>query len=185
MKDSASFWAHWARSPRQTGAIAASSPALSRAMAAPIDPKIPGTVVEFGPGTGPVTAAIIERGITPDRLVMIEMNASFRNRLQSNYPDARILEVDAFAIDRVAQEQEFGQLSAIVSSLPLLNWPIEERVKLLHKAFALLRPGCPFIQFTYGPTSPIPMHGGTYHVHKSRRIWANIPPATVWTYRAR
>jgi hypothetical protein len=36
--------------------------------------KCPGPVIELGPGTGPVTDALVRRGISPDRLVLVEYN---------------------------------------------------------------------------------------------------------------
>ena len=49
--------------PSQVGAVAPSSPGLARAMAAQIDAASEGPVLELGPGTGVVTAALIARGI--------------------------------------------------------------------------------------------------------------------------
>ncbi len=42
-----------------------------------------------------------------------------------------------------------------------------------------------FVQFTYGPLSPIPREicEGRYSAHRGRAIWANLPPARVWSYR--
>ena len=58
--------------PKNVGAIAPSSPALSRAIAREIDPTVSGPVLELGPGTGVVTEALIERGIAPERITAIE-----------------------------------------------------------------------------------------------------------------
>src|SRR5208283_3041352 len=46
--------------------------------------------------------------------------------------------------------------AAVVSSLPLLNQPPHRREKLIADAFALMGPEGVFVQFTYGPLSPIP-----------------------------
>jgi phosphatidylethanolamine/phosphatidyl-N-methylethanolamine N-methyltransferase len=73
-------------------------------------------------------------------------------------------------------------LAAVVSSLPLLTQPDAVRVRLLHTAFNLMVPGGPFVQFTYMNNSPVPLTGG-FDATVSRRIWKNLPPARVWTYR--
>jgi 16S rRNA A1518/A1519 N6-dimethyltransferase RsmA/KsgA/DIM1 with predicted DNA glycosylase/AP lyase activity len=41
------------------------------------DPNVSGPVIELGPGTGPVTEALIRRGFDQDRLVLVEFNPDF------------------------------------------------------------------------------------------------------------
>ena len=57
--------------PRLTGSVAPSVRFLARAMAHPIDPSRDGLVVELGPGTGPVTQALVDRGIDRQRLALV------------------------------------------------------------------------------------------------------------------
>ena len=45
-------------------------------MAEQVDPRRPGPVIELGPGTGAVTEALIERGMSTERLVLVEFNPS-------------------------------------------------------------------------------------------------------------
>ena len=35
-----------------------------------------GPIVELGPGTGPVTKALLERGVAPERLVLVEYESN-------------------------------------------------------------------------------------------------------------
>jgi phosphatidylethanolamine/phosphatidyl-N-methylethanolamine N-methyltransferase len=175
----------WFRNPKTVGAIAPSGPVLSRTMAAIVDPVIEGPIVELGPGTGPVTAALLERGIDPSRLVLVEYDKDFCVTLRNKYPGVKVIEGDAFALDDTLQGHASGPLSAVVSSLPLLNFAQEQRQKLVEAAMKLLRPRSPFIQFTYGANSPLPVESQLYETSASKRIWWNLPPARVWTYRAR
>ena len=55
------FWRRYLRRPLGIGALAPSSASLARAMVRVLDPKPTDTVVELGPGTGPVTEALVER----------------------------------------------------------------------------------------------------------------------------
>ena len=50
-------------------------------------------------------------------------------------------------------------------------------------SFELLRPGAPFVQFTYAVVPPIPARSRKYTARGSNRIWLNLPPARVWVYR--
>lgn len=179
------FLTSWFRNPKTVGAIAPSGPVLSRAMAAIVDPALEGPIVELGPGTGPVTAALLERGIDPKRLVLVEYDKDFCASLRRRFPEVNVIEGDAFALDVTLGAHAKPPLAAIVSSLPLLNFPQEQRQKLIEISMRLLRPHAPFIQFTYGANSPLPVASPLYETSASKRIWRNLPPARVWTYRAK
>lgn len=186
-KDEARFIRTWLENPRGTGAISPSSRALSRAIAREVDPAIPGPVIELGPGTGPVTDALIRRGIAPERLILVEYEAAFCRLLARRYPACRIIQADAYALGCALRPVLQSPAAAIVSGLPLLNRPDHQRLALLADAFALMHPGAPFVQFTYGMISPVPRHGPTgiaFKAQASAPVWMNMPPARVWTYRA-
>jgi phosphatidylethanolamine/phosphatidyl-N-methylethanolamine N-methyltransferase len=94
-----------------------------------------------------------------------------------------VVEGDAYAIAATLKELALAPATAVVSSLPLLTRPLEQRLELLQQCFAMMRPDGPFIQFTYGAAAPIPAQGANYAATPSRRIWLNVPPARVWVYR--
>ena len=75
--------------PRQVSAISPSSPWLARAMTAGLHPHS-GPVVEFGPGTGRLTKAILARGIAPHDLTLFEMNADFVRHLRAGFPGVMV-----------------------------------------------------------------------------------------------
>ncbi len=70
--DNARFLKSLVATPRLTGAVAPSGRALARAMAAAVGSPSRGLVIELGPGTGPVTRSLIEAGLPPSRLVLVE-----------------------------------------------------------------------------------------------------------------
>ena len=169
------------RNPAGVGAVAPSSRALGRRMAEAIDPEA-GPVVEIGAGTGALTQEILAAGIRPERLTLLEMNAAFCEDLARRFPGVAVH-------NRMAQEMPalgLRDLGAVVSGLPLLNMPAETRRAIAAAVFGALAPGAPFIQFTYGGKPPLPAEirrefGLGWH--KSRRIWLNLPPATVYVFR--
>jgi phosphatidylethanolamine/phosphatidyl-N-methylethanolamine N-methyltransferase len=183
--DGVRFISSWLKNPKNVGAIAPSGPALSRTMAAIVDPSVNGAIVELGPGTGPVTSALIERGIDPKRLVLVEYDEKFCAILRNKFPEVKVVRGDAFALDQTLQDHASFPLAAIVSSLPLLNFAQDQRQRLIESAMRLMRPRSPFVQFTYGANSPLPVQSDLYETSASRRVWWNLPPARVWTYRAR
>ena len=179
------FFGAWLRAPLTTAVMLPSGGELSRALAAAVDPSIPGAVVELGAGTGPVTAALIERGIAPDRLILIELNPTFCALLRERYPSAHVIAGDAFSAPSIIQELRARPVAAVVSCLPLYGKSPKWRQQLLFDLLHLGAPGTPFVQATYFPRSPIPIDPSTMVASASPRIWRNLFPAVVWTYRLR
>lgn len=168
--------------PRAVGAIAPSSPHLARAIAAQIDPNIAGPVLELGPGTGVVTEAVIERGVSQERLIAIEFDSDFARLIASRYPSARVIAGDAFDLDGTLGLSSANTLAAIVSGLPLLNHPPARRRNFVDRALKRLKPGAPFVQFSYGFGPPAEAPAGAVVV-QAAYVWRNLPPARVWVYR--
>jgi phosphatidylethanolamine/phosphatidyl-N-methylethanolamine N-methyltransferase len=182
LDDEVRFIASWIQHPLKVGAVSPSGRALAKAVAAEIDPSIPGPIVELGPGTGPVTEALVARGIAPERLVLVEYDPEFCTLLRRRFPGATVVEGDAYALADTLSGIVKEPIAGIVSCLPLMTRPLNVRVRLLNAAMRLLRPGAPYVQFTYAMTAPIPSR--RYRVTSSPRIWLNLPPARVWVYRA-
>jgi phosphatidylethanolamine/phosphatidyl-N-methylethanolamine N-methyltransferase len=185
LDDEVQFIRSWIEKPLRTGAVMPSSKALARTMARHVDCHSDGPVVELGPGTGPVTAALVEHGIHPSRLVLVEFNPDFCRLLRKRYPEATVLQGDAYRLRRVMESKLEQPAAAIVSSLPLLTKPLRTRLRLMADAVGIMQRGAPFIQFTYGVLPPIPKNLSSVTAEASNLIWLNLPPARVWVYRGR
>jgi phosphatidylethanolamine/phosphatidyl-N-methylethanolamine N-methyltransferase len=168
--------------PRAVGAIAPSSPALARAIAAQIEPDLPGPILELGPGTGVVTEALIARGISEERLIAIEFSPDFARLIAERYPKAHVIAGDAFDLDGTLGATTTALFAAIVSGLPLLNHSPDRRSAFVDRALAWLKPGAPLVQFSYGFGPPADAPPGAVVVQVAH-IWRNLPPARVWVYR--
>ncbi|MFZ0422575.1 MAG: methyltransferase [Xanthobacteraceae bacterium] len=181
--DEVRFIRSWIERPLSTGAVTPSGKILARAMARYVDPDSTGPVVELGPGTGPVTEALVAAGVDPARLVLVEFNPTFCRLLRARYPEATLVQGDAYSMRRLLETLLLQPAAAVVSGLPLVTKPIKMRLRLLRDAFDLMLPGAPFVQFTYSVASPVPKRAGGFTAEASERIWMNIPPARVWVYR--
>lgn len=181
-EDEARFLRSWLERPLVTGAVTPSGKVLARTMASYVDPRIPGPVIELGPGTGPVTDALIRRGIAQDRLILVEYSPEFCVLLKRRFPKATIIQGDAYDLKETLSEILKEPAAATVSSLPLFTKPMEQRLDLLEAAQDIMHPGAPFIQFTYAVVPPIPARSQAYRARASNRIWRNLPPARVWVY---
>lgn len=176
------FLRGWLQAPRMVGAVAPSSRLLCEAMAAGVDPRAPGVVIELGPGTGQVTKALLERGLPPSNLLAIERNPDFVAFLAERFPEVAVVVGDAAEIEDHWREQDGREVAAIVSGVPLLSVPRAVRDRIVRQSMKLLAPGRPFLQFTYGLWSPIDRGAFGLVGRPVARVLRNVPPASVWRY---
>jgi phosphatidylethanolamine/phosphatidyl-N-methylethanolamine N-methyltransferase len=184
VSDEMRFFRAWMRKPLTMGAVAPSGPALARAIAQHVEPDRPGRIVELGPGTGSVTAALIARGVAPERLTLIEYNGGFCELLRQRFPGVTVVEGDAYAMEATLDQPAAGSLASIVSCLPLFTKPLPMRRALFEQAFRALPAGAPLIQFSYALVPPVPVEGTGMRLWTSPWVLRNVPPARVWVYRA-
>jgi phosphatidylethanolamine/phosphatidyl-N-methylethanolamine N-methyltransferase len=185
LDDEVKFIRSWIEKPISTGAVMPSSRVLARAMARYVDPESNGPVIELGPGTGPVTQALVRQGIDPARLVLVEFNPDFCRLLRARYPAATVVQGDAYRLRRLLDGYVDERAAAVVSGLPLVTKPLRTRLRLISDAMTLLAAGAPFVQFTYAMVPPIPKGLSGVRAEASELIWMNLPPARVWVYRGR
>jgi phosphatidylethanolamine/phosphatidyl-N-methylethanolamine N-methyltransferase len=157
-------------------------------MARYVDHHAKGPIIELGPGTGPVTTALLQKGIAPERLILVEFDPHFCTLLARRFPKCRIVQGDAYNLHATLRDVLDEPACAVVSSLPLLTRPDADRFELLRQSFDLMQPHGRFIQFTYGMVSPIPRRPRdeldfTFAAEASPAVWLNLPPARVWVYR--
>ncbi|MBV9542649.1 MAG: methyltransferase domain-containing protein, partial [Alphaproteobacteria bacterium] len=155
MFDSLRFLGRLVTQPKTLGAVAPSSRALGRAMAAQIDPANEGPVLELGPGTGVATEALIARGIATDRIVAVEYDPNFARLIASRFAGVHVINGDAFALEKTLGNRFAEPFVGAVSGVPLLNFSVAERQRFLKGVLARLRPGAPYVQFSYGLHCPV------------------------------
>jgi len=183
--DEVRFIRSWIEKPLSTGAVMPSGKVLARTMARYVDPGATGPVIELGPGTGPVTEALVEHGVDPARLLLVEFNPTFCRLLRAKFPAATVLQGDAYSLRRALGKVLQAPAAAVVSGLPLVTKPMITRLRLITDAFAVMAQGSPFIQFTYAMLPPIPTDFNGVSAEASDFVWMNLPPARVWVYRHR
>ncbi len=174
------FTVELVRNPRSVGAICPSSPHLAAGMASLI-PDGRGLVVEIGAGTGAVTRAILNRGIPPTRLVIIERSPVFCRILREKFPGLRVIQGDAAHLCRLLPAGTM--VDAVVSSLPLMSLPAATRSAILEQISRIISPhGC-VIQFTYALWRPSPFHHEGCLRDQRALIIRNMPPARLERFR--
>src|SRR6476469_6792666 len=121
--DEVRFFRSWMEKPLAMGAVTPSGKALARTMAAFVDPATPGPIIELGPGTGPVTEALVARGVDPARLVLVEFDPTFCRLLRKRYPQATVVQGDAYSLKRLLAGLMQNPAAGVDSGLPLFTKP--------------------------------------------------------------
>lgn len=148
----AAFFKSWLLDPIGVASIAPSGRVLARLMAADIGPDA--RVIELGAGTGTLTQALIDNGVAPERLYLVEQHPDFVRILKERFADANVLQIDAAEIGTQLAHAA-GDIDFVVSGLPIVWFGRERKRRILGDAFDLLAPGGRFHQFTYLGRPPV------------------------------
>jgi phosphatidylethanolamine/phosphatidyl-N-methylethanolamine N-methyltransferase len=181
------FFRQWLKNPLGVAAVSPSSPQLARQMIAAL-PAGATRLIELGGGTGAITGQLLAHGVQPADLMVLELNEAMHQTLRQRFPAIRLHLANAADVHRVARDSGFleaGFADAVVSGLGLLSMPRPLQRDIVGEAFACLGPEGRFVQFTYGPASPVAREVLEDLQLSSRRVsftWWNVPPATVYVY---
>lgn len=176
------FFRSWIQNPLSIGAVAPSGRLLAKMMAM----RLAGgaRVLELGAGTGTVTQAILDTGVRPEDLHVVEQHPSFVHVLRRRFPGVRVVQADATMLTEHFRELE-GSFDYVISGLPLLLFSADQKLALLGQAFELLEPAGVFRQFTYAGRCPVGRDLRTRLNIESGLIGIapfNLPPAFVYRF---
>ncbi len=181
------FFRQWLKNPLAVAALSPSSQKLAREMIRQL-PEKANRVIELGGGTGVFTRALLDNGGAPENLMVVELNAELHQLLQSQFPGVKVVCGNALDLERIVEREGFasdGGVDAILSGLGLLSMSKGFQRRILSAAFSALKPHGRFIQFTYGPASPVSRDLLTelgLSVQRGGVAWRNVPPAAVYVY---
>jgi phosphatidylethanolamine/phosphatidyl-N-methylethanolamine N-methyltransferase len=143
-----------------------------------------GLVVELGGGTGVITAALLDHGIAPDRLIVVEKAPQLAAHLRRRFPAVRVEQGDAARLASLLGTSG-PRVASVVSGLPLNSLPRRSVAAIGRQVVELLGDGGPFIQFTYRPDRRPPGLPEGLQKVLVRTVWVNLPPASVEVYRCK
>ncbi len=194
----AAFVREFLRDPGATASVVPSSRKLTERMIEGIDLGACRSIVEFGPGSGVMTRAMLDRlpiGWTMaegglGRFIAVEFNPRMAKLVAREHPRAIIVIDSAADIERICQGQGIapGTLDTVVSGLGWASFPPELTTQILGATARMLRPGGQFRTFAYhiGLLKKNAWHLRSEmrrlfgSVETSRGVWANLPPAFVY-----
>ncbi len=167
--------------PGMIGAIAPSSPALAEAMTRQIGKGV--AVFEIGAGSGAITRHI-QKAALSSPLLVFEQDPLLAEHLRRRVGHARVIE--GLFHDTVDGLGEIPDPLVILSSVPFKSLSRKLHLSTVEAICHILlaSPNRRLIQYTYFNRPPfVPCHR-SLHWRRLTRVWANIPPATVWELRA-
>lgn len=173
----------WVRDPRRVGAIAPASRALAQAIGREVSRVGPELLLEIGAGTGAITQALAALGPPPDRFFVVERDPGLVRHLHHRFPRAEVLHACATQLHALPLPAA-GSL-VLVSSLPLMSMPRDEGRRCVQSMLTLLerQPNARLLQYTYAArhVRPFDQLPPGWRWRRVTTVWANLPPATVWS----
>lgn len=161
------------RSPNTVGAVSASSRAMALEMVSGLPTDRPVTVVELGPGTGSFTSAIVGRVARGSKILAIDLEQTFVDRVRRCWPTVDCVCASAADLERLVNERHLAPVDHIISGLPFASLPGEMTRQVLDGIEHVLRPGGTFTTFQYLHGYPL-RPGRRFREDMSRRMGA--PP---------
>ena len=146
------FFRSWLRDPFNVASIAPSSRWLAKLMATGICAG--SRVVELGAGTGTLTTAILDLGVRPENLYLVEQHPEFVGVLRARFPSVAVIQADAESL-ALRLDALLGSVDYVISGLPILWFNRDKKAAILNAALALLKPSGRFHQFTYLGRPPV------------------------------
>lgn len=188
MSDRSTFLKNFVRHPTQVGAIAPSSPGLVAAMVEWFDWEKSRNVVEFGPGTGVFTEAVLERLADDAKFVAIERSAELADKTRNRCPGVQVFQDSVTNVAEICRQESMGQVDAIICGLPWASFSESLQTEIIDAMLEVLVPGGQFATFAYWQGVILPagrrfsrrLHSTFTSVQRSHTVWLNLPPAFVY-----
>lgn len=184
---SLTFFTEFFRSPVELGTFLPTAAGVGKLMCRDVGLETADAVCECGPGTGPITLAILAKLKPEARFFAIEFNARMAEAFRKRFPGVPVYQDDATHIRAIATREGLASLDVVISAVPWLVLPPKVQDAMLAATAASLRPGGRFAMVTYRPeaTASIKqfrrlMESHFRNVRLKGTVWGNFPPAYVY-----
>ncbi len=183
MNDFTLFLRKFLRHGTQIASLAPSSRQLSLATVANIDWSNTKSILELGSGTGPITAVIAEKASPDCRILAVERDPDFVERLKvrfANLPNVEVIQGDVRNLPEILSDRGLESVDAVVSGLPIPSFPPELQEALFENVRKVLKPGGPFSQITEMPWVYLRLYRKYFDNVRFRFEPRNLPPAGAY-----
>jgi len=175
------FARNFVKHPRMLGSAIPSSRYLIERLFASIDFDRAHVLVEYGPGVGPITGALLRRMRADAHLVALEVNAELSAYLRSTMRDTRLHVVHASAeqADHALARLGLARADYIVSGIPFSTMPASDRGHVVRATRAVLQPDGAFLVYQFS-RAVLPDLRATFSDVREEFEPRNIPPARLF-----
>lgn len=181
----------WVRNPGRIGAVAPSSSVLSARLALVAPSQGSPVVVELGPGTGAVTAAVSARLPETARHLAVELDPAMAEYLSRAHPGVEVVIGDAAELMSLLAERDLKRADAVISGLPWSLFDRRTQRGILGQVVSAIGDTGVFATFAYSFGMPLPsarrfratLHETFDEVVVTRTVWRNLPPAFCYLCR--
>ncbi len=141
-------------------------------------------VVEFGPGSGVLTRALLDRMRPDAHLVAIEANADLADRLTEQYEDPRLTVVhdSAERVREILSEMGLGTADCVFSGIPFFWLSSEAALGIVASTHEALATDGAFVtyQMIYQPRGRLRIHlERCFRTVRSEFDFRNLPPLRI------
>lgn len=179
------------RRPAQIGAVAPSSTRLAELLASVVPRAGSPVVVELGPGTGPVSAAIADRLPAGARHLAVELDPRMAGYLRRTQPGLEVIVGDAAELTALLADRGIPRVEAVISGLPWALFDPATQRRILVQVVDVIGETGAFTTFAYRHAMPLPsarrfrrtLDDLFDEVVVSRTVWRNVPPAFGYVCR--
>ncbi|MEC7583055.1 MAG: phospholipid methyltransferase [Planctomycetota bacterium] len=190
VRDGFGFLAAFLSRPKSVGAVLPSSRFLARALVGSLDLQPGELVVEFGPGTGPMTEVIQERLPPGARYLGIELEERFHELLVQRFPELDFHLGSAAELPALLADRDLPKPVRIISGLPFASLPAAVQDGVIGAVTESLAPGADFRTFQYVHAYRLAaarrfrslMAGRFTNFERIGPVIRNVPPAYVLRY---
>jgi phospholipid N-methyltransferase len=181
LKQNALFAKNFLQHPLMLGSFMPSSRFLIRTLLGEIDFARARLIVEYGPGVGSFTHAMLARMRADARLVALETNAEFVAFLRRSTPDQRLKVVHGSAsiVEHALAGLGGGRADYVISGIPFSTLPAGEREAVLHATRTVLQPNGVFLVYQFSPMVLASLRQVFSQVRRSFQP-LNMPPAQLF-----
>lgn len=167
--------------PNMVGAVVPSSRFTVAAMLARVDWGRAQVFVEYGPGVGTFTRAVLERLPRDGRLIAIDLNPRYVDYLNATISDGRFTAVLGSAAEVEAVLAAHGESGAdyVLSGLPFLTLPPGVGDAIAAATQRALRPGGAFLVYQFAKAAHVAMAPHFRRIDSAFQ-WLNLPPYRLW-----
>lgn len=149
VRDGLGFFGTFLGKPGSVGAVLPSTRYLARALVGRLELRPGELIVEYGPGTGPVTAVIREHLPHGANYLGIELEPKFHGLLTTRYPELAFHLGSAGDIVRILTERGLPRPTRIISGLPFATLSAAVQDQVIEGIVGSLQPAGDFRTFQY------------------------------------